>query len=888
MTRLIKNKRFLFVVFFDPNGLTTIKDNISFYKKFSQHHVEVLNLFNICKGQLMLPSYINLKQYNGIIIHPTICYFPHNLASLDAQLDLKLKNYQGVKILMKQDEHVRSFETSRLINEKRFDLVLTCLPESERHIAYPKEIVGDVLFFQTLTGYISPFLRELAPQNFVQSSAKIGYRGSIQPLSCGRLGFEKRKIGYDVTKECQSRSIACDISSKWEDRIHGYDWFTYLKSLKAVLGCESGSNIFDFEGDVEIKCTHFLKQHKNIPPESEEIYLKAHEEFLHLYEGNVLYNQISPRHFEAAATMTPQILYEGDYSHIFEPWKHYLPLKKDMSNFNDIIDCLNDSSKTKQMVEQAYNDIVLNKKYHIEHFAEEFDQKINDLIANKKEAVAEKNRVNKTRKKVLILVPHELHIDPRITWFKNSFGKDYEICLLGIHDDINGPVIELNQKEGVTSLSVHIDLDESIHFSPQEISRIDRPILFWVDYLKKVSLASLKKNKDTPRKVMSRLKWNCEHFLQINQILHNIGDKIQNFDLVVACDLNSLLAGVLLSQKHKVPLVYDAHEYWPFADMNMEVWEEGFFQAMERDLLPYVDLPITVTPFLANLMSKNYKTHFETLPNAESLSISENVLPAFKRKSSHKKCRFLFQGNYAPGRGIDKLIKLWPKTNENAELHLRGPQNLHFQTFYDLAEKSGLLNTRIFFCPSLPETELVKGAADFDVGLIPYDPEASVNYQFCCPNKLSQFMAAGIPILANNLDFVKGQIEAAECGFAVNFNNEEKCIALIEKLTQSQELRLKMGEAGHLYFHKHFHWEILSAPLFQKINELLSSCSLTEKDFNLTFLSKLKKKSGSRYRKLKNYSIFPSLKFILDGILFALPKEKKIQLKEKLKKMIGF
>ena len=80
----------------------------------------------------------------------------------------------------------------------------------------------------------------------------ISYRGSIQPLSFGRLGFEKRKIGYDVARAAAKYPIAVDISSRKGDRIGGTDWFDFLGRSRAVLGVESGANLFDFTGEVEI------------------------------------------------------------------------------------------------------------------------------------------------------------------------------------------------------------------------------------------------------------------------------------------------------------------------------------------------------------------------------------------------------------------------------------------------------------------------------------------------------------------------------------------------------------------------------------------------------------------------------------------------------------
>ena len=54
------------------------------------------------------------------------------------------------------------------------------------------------------------------------------------------------------------------------------------------------------------------------------------------WEDVVYYRTISPRHFEAAALRVCQVLFEGRYSGVMEPMRHYIPLRKDFSNFDEV------------------------------------------------------------------------------------------------------------------------------------------------------------------------------------------------------------------------------------------------------------------------------------------------------------------------------------------------------------------------------------------------------------------------------------------------------------------------------------------------------------------------------------------------------------------------
>ena len=72
---------------------------------------------------------------------------------------------------------------------------------------------------------------------------------------------------------------------------------------------------------------------------------------------------ISPRHLEACLTRTGQILVEGEYNGILKPDLHYIPLKADFSNLQEVFDRIQDEPARLEMVECAYRDIVATGRY---------------------------------------------------------------------------------------------------------------------------------------------------------------------------------------------------------------------------------------------------------------------------------------------------------------------------------------------------------------------------------------------------------------------------------------------------------------------------------------------------------------------------------------------
>ena len=98
--------------------------------------------------------------------------------------------------------------------------------------------------------------------------------------------------------------------------------------------------------------------------------------FLLPYEGKIRLNQISPRCFEAAALRTAMVLFEGEYSGVLEPWRHYLPLKKDFSNFEEVLAALRDDAGLQRLVDRTFEEVASNPKHSYQTFVQQFDEVI--------------------------------------------------------------------------------------------------------------------------------------------------------------------------------------------------------------------------------------------------------------------------------------------------------------------------------------------------------------------------------------------------------------------------------------------------------------------------------------------------------------------------------
>jgi spore maturation protein CgeB len=94
-------------------------------------------------------------------------------------------------------------------------------------------------------------------------------------------------------------------------------------------------------------------------------------------------NQISPRIFEAIGCGCCLILYSGQYSGILKPGVHFIELKKDFSNIEEVVHKVKDRDYVRFMAERAYKDVVSSGRYSYEIFVRGVEREIEALISKR-------------------------------------------------------------------------------------------------------------------------------------------------------------------------------------------------------------------------------------------------------------------------------------------------------------------------------------------------------------------------------------------------------------------------------------------------------------------------------------------------------------------------
>ena len=238
---------------------------------------------------------------------------------------------------MPQDEFLRGGLLCEFINRFEITDVFSVAPESEWPKIYESVDRDRVRFSRVLTGYLGEETVERIDRIVAGAPERptdVGYRAHPGAPWLGRHGMLKGRIGEEFERSAPAHGLSTDISMRDEDVHHGDDWFRFLAACKYTIGIEGGATVLDRDGVFKERTERYLAEHPDAGYDEVEANCFPGE------DGKLALMAISPRHLEACATGTCQVLVEGSYNGILRPGDHYIELRDDLSNLEQVLETM--------------------------------------------------------------------------------------------------------------------------------------------------------------------------------------------------------------------------------------------------------------------------------------------------------------------------------------------------------------------------------------------------------------------------------------------------------------------------------------------------------------------------------------------------------------------
>ncbi|CTS27629.1 hypothetical protein ACWE7R_002963 [Escherichia coli] len=288
-----------------------------------------------------------------------------------------------------------------------------------------------------------------------------------------------------------------------------------------------------------------------------------------------------------------------------------------------------------------------------------------------------------------------------------------------------------------------------------------------------------------------------------SSLIHLIKNLIfakKNPDAILFNNIYTIPALILLKLFfRKSKFIYDSHELIvpdPITKYSIASKKSIF---LERIGVKFSDLILCTNEKRSELMQQYYglskaPTSIENF--VDIIPCSEDDKKVYKVRGKDK-VKFLYQGILKDGRYLKELVDAFVFC-ELSEFHIYGFGPIE-SDLKDLALNHGILNSKVYFHGKLARDNLYSETIKYDAGLVLYD-FSNMNNTYCSPNKTSEYILSGLPILCTPQESLSDLIEkhgVGECFSRVDLDNNSKLVAsTIDKFAKNISCyQLRVNEA---------------------------------------------------------------------------------------------
>lgn len=303
-----------------------------------------------------------------------------------------------------------------------------------------------------------------------------------------------------------------------------------------------------------------------------------------------------------------------------------------------------------------------------------------------------------------------------------------------------------------------------------------------------------------------------------------------HFDIVLGNDLDVMPATFLAGKIKGKPVVYDTHEYYlGMPELKGKPFIKKVWTAIEKAIFPRLNYIYTICQSFCDLYEKDYGKKLIYLLNVPFLlpapvSDLEADRKAIDEMIPAGKHILLFQGaGINPDRGVEELVLSMQHLDaKKFHLVIVGGGDI-FDIIVRLVKEANL-NHCITIINKVPFQVLkhitAKAALGFTV-----DKSNNINHIYGLPNKIFDYLHAGVPVLSTRLPELEKIITQYNVGSFIE-NNEPKHIA--ERVTEifSDENLLQTWRRNTVQVKRDYNWENEEVKLLQLFKKVCMDAGL--------------------------------------------------------------
>lgn len=275
-------------------------------------------------------------------------------------------------------------------------------------------------------------------------------------------------------------------------------------------------------------------------------------------------------------------------------------------------------------------------------------------------------------------------------------------------------------------------------------------------------------------------------------------------DCLLSNDLDTLLPNFWISKLKRIPLIYDSHEYFTeVPELVSRPKVQRVWKRIEEYVVPKLPEMITVNQSIADLFHEKYGIKVHIIRNIPM----RRMLPAPASRQEvgldpNKHILVLQGSGINIHRGSEELLDAMRYLDDCQLVIIGGGDVLPI-----LKEKvaANHWDDRVKFFPRMPYQQMMAITQLAELGFT-LDKDTNLNYRFSLPNKLFDYIQAGVPIIASHLTEIERIITDYNIGTFID-NHEPKTIAATIQNALNDEKILSLWKNNLIFAAQNLCWE---------------------------------------------------------------------------------
>jgi glycosyltransferase involved in cell wall biosynthesis len=280
-------------------------------------------------------------------------------------------------------------------------------------------------------------------------------------------------------------------------------------------------------------------------------------------------------------------------------------------------------------------------------------------------------------------------------------------------------------------------------------------------------------------------------------------------DAYHAHDLTALPACYFAARLRRKRLIFDAHEL-PLVEPHVTRHRamHRLLTSMLRRMVRRCSAVITVSAPIANELHQRYGGPVPV--------VVRNILPyqapprseVLRQRLGLQDCAAiaLYQGVLGRDRSLEIIVRAGQYLPSGAVIVLMGagPEEEGLRRLIDWEG----LSDRVRLIPPVPYRDLLTWTASADVGLAIFRPEYSPSIRYCLPNKLFEYLMAGVPVIASSMEAVAEILDQYQVGITLRSLEPSEVGRAIADLLADGPLRAQMRRNALAASQHELRWEV--------------------------------------------------------------------------------